>query len=122
MAQSERFDLYLLETCLPEISGLELCRQICGTPEHAPVIFVTSAAYKADIQRGFQAGALAYLTKPIDFEILKITLKQLFPKSLGKGLGKHLKSRRATITHAPQQWLRGKESESVERDNTEMQP
>ena len=39
LAQSERFDLYLLDIRLPEISGLELCKQICGVPGHAPVVF-----------------------------------------------------------------------------------
>src|SRR4029453_18284524 len=29
LAQSEPFDLYLLEAHLPEVSGLELCKQIC---------------------------------------------------------------------------------------------
>ena len=84
LAQSERFDLYLLDIRLPEISGLELCKQICEVPGHAPVVFVSSAAYETDIQRGLQAGALAYLTKPLDCEILKITLTRLLPKAPGK--------------------------------------
>ncbi len=100
LAQSERFDLYLLDTRLPEISGLELCKQICGVPGHAPVVFVSAAAYETDIQGGLQAGALAYLTKPLDSGILKITLTQLLPKAPRKGPGKHLKGSRVAATHA----------------------
>jgi DNA-binding response OmpR family regulator len=100
LAQSERFDLYLLDIRLPEISGLELCKQICGVPGHAPVVFVSAAAYETDIQRGLQAGALAYLTKPLDCEILKITLTQLLPKAPRKGPGRHLKGSRVAATHA----------------------
>jgi two-component system response regulator HydG len=87
LAQGEPFDLYLLEARLPEVSGFELCKQICDVPGHAPVVFISAAAYETDIQRGLQAGAIAYLTKPLEFEILKITLIRLFPKALGKGLG-----------------------------------
>jgi two-component system response regulator HydG len=119
LAQSERFDLYLLETCLPKTSGLELCKQICGIPEHAPVVFITAAAYKTDIQRGFQAGALAYLTKPLDFERLKITLKQLFPMALGKELGKRLKGSHGATTHAHLPIGRRNESGSARSSNRE---
>jgi DNA-binding response OmpR family regulator len=122
LAQSERFDLYLLETCLPEISGLEMCKQICGVSEHAPIVFISAAAYKNDIQRGLQAGALAYITKTLDFEILKITLKQLFPKALGKGLGKPLKGSRVATTPAHLPMGRRNESGSVRSSTTEMQP
>ena len=75
--QSEPYDMYLLDTCFPEISGLELCEQICAVPGHAPVIFISAAAYESDKQRGLQAGAFAYLTKPLDFDALEITLSGL---------------------------------------------
>jgi DNA-binding response OmpR family regulator len=86
LAQSEPFDLYLIETRLPDESGFDLCKQICGVPGQAPVVFISADAYETDKQRGLQVGALAYLTKPLDFETLKITLTQLFPKSGGRGL------------------------------------
>jgi DNA-binding response OmpR family regulator len=38
LAQSEHFDVYLLDTHLPDESGFGLCEQICGVPGHAPVI------------------------------------------------------------------------------------
>jgi DNA-binding response OmpR family regulator len=100
LAQSEPFDLYLLETRLPDESGFDLCEQICRVPGHAPVVFISAEAYETDKQRGLQAGAIAYLTKPLDFETLKITLTQLFPESAGKGFGKHLKDSRAVAAHA----------------------
>lgn len=95
LAQSEPFDMYLLETRLPDESGFELCEQICKVPGHAPVVFISAAAYETDKQRGLQAGALAYLSKPLDFEILKTTLAQLLVESVGKGFGKHLEDSRA---------------------------
>jgi DNA-binding response OmpR family regulator len=42
-AQSHAFDLYLLDTHLPDVSGPELCEQICGITVHAPVVFISGA-------------------------------------------------------------------------------
>jgi DNA-binding response OmpR family regulator len=78
--------MYLLDTHLPDESAFELCEQICGVPGHAPVVFISTAPYEADQQRGLQAGAIAYLTKPLDFDVLEITLIRLITKALGRGL------------------------------------
>jgi DNA-binding response OmpR family regulator len=86
LAQSEHFDLYFLDTQLPDESGFELCKRICGVPGHAPVVFISTAPYEADKQRGLQAGAIAYLTKPLDFDELEITLTRLITQALGRGL------------------------------------
>jgi len=90
LAQSVHFDLYLLDTHLPDESGFELCKRICGVSGHAPVIFISTAPYEADKQRGWQAGAIAYLTKPLDFDVLEVTLTRLITQSMENGLGKHL--------------------------------
>jgi len=87
LAHNEHFDIYLLDTRLPELSGFEICEQICEVPEHAPVVFISAAAYATDKQRGLKAGAVAYLSKPLDFDALKVTLACLFPEALGDGLG-----------------------------------
>jgi len=81
MAQGAPFDMYLLDTHLPEVSGLTLCEQICDLPDPAPVAFISSAAYEADKQHGLQAGAIAYFTKPLDFEALTTWLSLLLPEA-----------------------------------------
>jgi DNA-binding response OmpR family regulator len=83
LAQSEHFDLYFLDAHLPDESGFELCRRICGVPGHAPVVFISTAPYDADKQRGLQAGAIAYLTKPLDFDVLEATLTRLITQAPG---------------------------------------
>lgn len=77
LAQSERFDLCLLDTSLPDESGFELCRQICELDGHAPIVFISGNAYEADKKRGLQAGALVYLTKPVNFDFLEETMARL---------------------------------------------
>ena len=90
LAQSGHFDLYLLDTNLPDESGFELCKRICEVSGHAPVIFISTAPYDADKQRGWQAGAIAYLTKPLDFDVLEITLTRLITQAGENGIGEHL--------------------------------
>jgi DNA-binding response OmpR family regulator len=86
LARSETFDLYLLDTHLPDGSAFELCEQICGVHGHAPVVFISTAPYEADKQRGRQAGAIAYLRKPLDFEVLESTLTRLITQAPGGDL------------------------------------
>jgi DNA-binding response OmpR family regulator len=84
LARSEPFDLYLLDAHLPDGSAFELCEQICGVLGHAPVVLTSTAPYEADKQRGIQAGAIAYLTKPLDFDVLEATLTRLIPQASGE--------------------------------------
>jgi len=71
------FDLYILDNWLPGGSGVELCRLICGFDPYAPILFHSAAAYEQDIQEGLQAGAQAYLVKPVLPDNLERVVAQL---------------------------------------------
>jgi CheY-like chemotaxis protein len=86
LARSEPFDLYLLDAHLSDGSAFELCEQICGVPGHAPVVLISTAPYEADKQRGREAGAIAYLAKPLDFDVLEIKLARLITQAQGSDL------------------------------------
>jgi CheY-like chemotaxis protein len=86
LARSEPFDLYLLDAHLPGGSAFELCEQICRVPGHAPVVLISTAPYEADKRRGREAGAIAYLAKPLDFDALEITLARLITQAPGSNL------------------------------------
>jgi DNA-binding response OmpR family regulator len=62
--QTERFDLCLLDSRLPDLDGFELCRRIRAFDQHTPILFFSGAAYEADKKRGIEAGADAYVIKP----------------------------------------------------------
>ena len=64
LANSERFDLYLLDSWLPDGSGLELCRQIRKFDQATPIVFYSAAAYEVDRDQALKSGAQAYLVKP----------------------------------------------------------
>jgi CheY-like chemotaxis protein len=61
-------DLILLDVMMPNKDGWEACADIKQDPNLAdtPVIFLSARAQDADIERGTELGAAAYITKPFD--------------------------------------------------------
>ena len=64
LAGSQQFDLYLLDSWLPDGSGLDLCRQIRQFDKVTPILFYSAAAYEIDKDQALSSGAQAYLIKP----------------------------------------------------------
>jgi len=64
LARSQQFDLYLLDSWLPDGSGLELCRMIREFDKATPILFYSAAAYEIDRVEAIKSGAQAYLIKP----------------------------------------------------------
>ncbi|HEX6718548.1 MAG TPA: response regulator [Pyrinomonadaceae bacterium] len=64
LARSQHFDLYLLDSWLPDGSGLDLCRQIREFDNVTPILFYSAAAYEVDRAEAIRSGAQAYLVKP----------------------------------------------------------
>jgi two-component system OmpR family response regulator len=75
-ARSGGLALCILDHWLTESNGIELCQRIRAFDSDTPIMFYSGAAYKADIQKGLNAGAQAYLIKP-DFDHLKPTIDRL---------------------------------------------
>jgi DNA-binding NtrC family response regulator len=63
-------DLILMDVMMPGIDGFEACRRLKANPAtaHIPVIFMTARTDISDKLRGFQAGGIDYLTKPLQHE------------------------------------------------------
>lgn len=72
-------DLILLDVMMPEISGIEVARQIKGNKElpFIPIIMQTALDSTEDKVEGLEAGADDYITKPIDFAELKARLRSM---------------------------------------------
>src|ERR671912_406368 len=60
LANSQEFDLYLLDSWLPDGSGLDLCRQIRKFDNTTPILFYSAAAYEIDRDQAIKSGAQAY--------------------------------------------------------------
>jgi len=83
MMNTEKPDLILLDVMMPEISGLDILRQMRRDPNLAniPVILITAKGMPADIKNGMEAGASTYLTKPVGFLELKEAVEQTIGKT-----------------------------------------
>jgi CheY-like chemotaxis protein len=73
-ASRSQFDLYLTDYRLPDLSGPELCRELKGLTPNTPFVFVTGATRQSDMEDGLQAGATAFIAKPVDLDGLEKTL------------------------------------------------
>lgn len=60
-------DIILLDAIMPTMSGFEVCEQLKQDPElrSIPVIFMTGLSDTENVVKGFNAGGIDYITKPI---------------------------------------------------------
>lgn len=75
IANDERWDLFVLDNWMPEISGVELCRKIREFDLTTPIVFYSAVAYENDKKEALAAGACAYLVKPIAIDDLIVGLR-----------------------------------------------
>jgi two-component system response regulator MprA len=73
--QAEPFDLYMLDSRLPDVDGFELCRRLRAIDRRTPILFFSGAAFEADKKKGIEAGANAYVVKP-DLDSLMSNIRQ----------------------------------------------
>ena len=81
MMTNEKPDIVILDIMMPEISGLDILRQMRRNQNLAnvPVVVVSAKSMPADIKNGMEAGASTYLTKPVGF----LELKEAVNNALG---------------------------------------
>jgi len=70
IAKEKHPALILLDVMMPGINGFETCRQLKNIPQtqDIPVIFMTALSETSDKVKGFQLGAVDYVTKPFQQE------------------------------------------------------
>src|SRR5215213_6743295 len=74
LAKQERFDLYLLDSRLPDGTGVKLCELIRCFDNLTPIVFYSGNAYEADIRKALASGAQEYLVKPCSTVKLEQTI------------------------------------------------
>lgn len=78
-AKAENFDLIILDIMLPEMDGLEVCKELRGDPktEGIPIIMLTAKTEETDKIVGLELGADDYVTKPFSPKELVARVKAL---------------------------------------------
>jgi putative two-component system response regulator len=77
IAQKTDPSLILLDIMMPEMDGYEVCSRLKSDErtKHIPVIFVTAMADAGDKAKGFGLGAVDYITKPINPELVRARVR-----------------------------------------------
>src|SRR6202453_2299441 len=71
----------ILDVTLPDLNGLELQERVAAERTDMPIIFLTGIADVAMTVRAMKRGALEFLTKPFDAEVLLIGIQQAIKRS-----------------------------------------
>jgi putative two-component system response regulator len=76
-AVSQHPDLILLDVMMPGMDGHEVCRRLKQDMRCSdiPVIFVTAMTEESDEARGFELGAVDYITKPVRPSVVRMRVK-----------------------------------------------
>jgi putative two-component system response regulator len=98
-------DLILLDIMMPEMDGYEVCKRLRADHITAeiPVIFLTAKVEIEDEEKGFEVGAVDYITKPISPPILKARVRTHL---MLKGARDYLKDQNAYLEQELERRLR----------------
>ena len=83
MAESDTYDLMLLDIMLPQLNGLEVLRRLRKSSS-MPVIMLTARDAVMDKVSGLDMGADDYITKPFAIEELLARIRVILRKGSGK--------------------------------------
>lgn len=67
LAESETYDLIVLDLMLPKIDGIEVCKNLREKEIKTPILMLTARSTTEDKVRGLDSGADDYITKPFSF-------------------------------------------------------
>lgn len=76
-------DVILLDAIMPELDGFEVCKKIRQFHDggDVPVLMVTSLEDEKSIAHAFSVGATDYITKPVNFSVLRQRVNRLLQTS-----------------------------------------
>ena len=75
------FDLIVSDIMMPEIDGFEFARTVRSLDENIPILFMTARDDFASKQRGYRAGIVDYMVKPIDLDELCLRIGALLRRA-----------------------------------------
>ncbi|WP_127019690.1 response regulator transcription factor [Flagellimonas beolgyonensis] len=71
-------DLIILDIMMPEMDGIEVCKQLRANEIHSPIMMLTSRSEEIDKVLGLEVGADDYLTKPFSVREFIARIKAIF--------------------------------------------
>jgi DNA-binding response OmpR family regulator len=90
LLQSGDFDMVIMDVMLPDINGIELCRQIRENDAKTPILILTALDQVQNKVSGLKAGADDYLVKPFHFSELLARIEALLRRQSAKIVQDHI--------------------------------
>src|SRR3989338_11450620 len=84
LAESENYDLLILDIMLPKIDGLTICKELRVKDNKTPILMLTDKTTVEDKAAGLDSGADDYLAKPFSFLELHSRIHALIRRSKQK--------------------------------------
>lgn len=85
-AETDSFDLIILDLMLPKLDGISLCRQLRKAGNKTPILMLTARDTSSDKVLGLDVGADDYVVKPFDLPELLARIRALFRRETLKFL------------------------------------
>lgn len=98
----DKFDLFLLDIMMPEMSGFELAKKIKATAlnKDAPIVFISALSDSYNKIQGYDLGSFAYIEKPFDINIVKSQIFNILKNKKAQELiSSNKESFLATVAH-----------------------
>jgi len=77
-ANSNRYDLIILDLMLPGFDGMEVCKRLRRRSSYVPILMLTAKSSETDRVVGLEIGADDYVTKPFSIRELIARIKAIF--------------------------------------------
>jgi len=93
LVRERPYDLIIMDIRMAEMSGIEALKQIKGYNPAIPILIMTAYSSVDSAVEALKSGAYDYLTKPLDFDVLKLTIERALEHSALKAENKYLKDK-----------------------------
>ena len=91
--KAQGFDMVLMDMKMVKMSGMEALQSIKAFNPSLPVIIMTAYSSVQTAVKALKIGAYDYLTKPLDFDKLQLTIERIFERIYLKSENRELKTR-----------------------------
>ncbi len=102
IVDNKKFDLFLLDIMMPEMSGFDLANIIKTTKLNSdtPIVFISALSDPENKIRGYNAGSCAYIEKPFNVQVVRSQIYNLLKtKKLQEALSDKKETFLAMVTH-----------------------